>query len=145
MVCPYCQFEFEGSSAHCPDCGIRIVRRVSGIVKTSAVVIGAGSGNTFYRSVQDVPEPLRQQLIDTTSGANSGLVVIADRAGKEQWTEIVAHSAARRRRAAVPAEVPAEPPARSGIAGLPWATWAGILLVLAAVAMIASVFQVFHR
>ena len=143
MVCPYCEFEFGSPASQCPECGIRIVRQVSGIIKISTVMIGAGNQNRIYRSVQDVPEPLRQRLIDTTSSENSGMIVIADRAGKEQWTEVVAHRESHNRRQA--AAIPEAAPSVRGIAGLSWASWAGILLFLAAVAMIAFVFQVFHR
>jgi hypothetical protein len=147
MICPHCEFEFDAPAANCPECGIRIVRKISGIVKTSTVMIATGNENNFYRSVQDVPEPLRRQLIETTNSENSGMIVIADRAGKEQWTEIVAHREAQQALAAHP-EPPASieevaGPAR-GFAGLSWSAWAGILLFLAAGAMIASVFQVFH-
>ncbi len=103
---------------------------------------------TFYRSLQDVPEPLRRQLIETTNSENSGMIVIADRAGKEQWTEIVAHREAKQALAVQPeplasVEEETATPAR-GFAGLSWSAWAGVLLFLAAGAMIASVFQVFH-
>ncbi len=145
MICPHCQFEFEAPAANCPECGIRIVRKVSGIVKTSTVMIAAGNEHNFYRSVQDVPEPLRQTLIDSTNSVNSGMIVIADRAGKEQWTEVVAHREAQQVQAALQNAVPVPQvatPAPRGFAGLSWAAWAGLLLFLAAVAMIASVFQI---
>jgi DNA-directed RNA polymerase subunit RPC12/RpoP len=147
MICPHCQFEFETPLANCPECGIRIVRKVSGIVKTSTVMIAAGGEHNFYRSVQEVPESLRQKLIESTNSENSGMIVIADRAGKEQWTEVVAHREAQQARAALETPVSAaeiETPPAPGFAGLSWAAWAGILLFLAACAMIASVFQVFH-
>jgi hypothetical protein len=120
---------------------MRIVRKVSGIVKTSTVMISTGGERSLYRSVQEVPESLRQRLIRTTNGANSGTIVIADQAGKEQWTEVLAH------REAVPRpEAAAEDTAARAheFAGLSWAAWAGILLFLAAGAMIASVFQIFR-
>ena len=142
MICPHCHFEFETRVDNCPECGIRIVRRISGIVKTSTVMIATGSKHTFYRSVQDVPESLRRQLIETTNSENSGMIVIADRAGKERWTEVVAHRESEQLRTAAVTEDPAVP--AHGFAGLSWAAWAGILLFLAAGAMIASVFQVFH-
>jgi hypothetical protein len=147
MICPHCEFEFDTPAAHCPECGIRIVRKISGIVKTSTVMIATGNENNFYRSLQDVPEPLRRQLIETTNSENSGMIVIADRAGKEQWTEIVAHREAQQALAVHPEPVASveetATPAR-GLAGLSWSAWAGVLLFLAAGAMIASVFQVFH-
>ena len=147
MICPHCEFEFDAPAAHCPECGIRIVRKISGIVKTSTVMIATGDENNFYRSLQDVPESLRRQLIETTNSENSGMIVIADRAGKEQWTEIVAHREAQhaldvRTEPAAAAE-DATTPAR-GFAGLSWSSWAGVLLFLAAGALIASFFQVFH-
>jgi hypothetical protein len=150
MICPHCQSQFETAPANCPECGIRIVRKISGIVKTSTVMIAAGEESTFYRSVQDVPESLRRQLIETTNSENSGMIVIADRAGKEQWTEIVARREAQQAQAApVEPVIAAEtiPAARgsaglAGLAGLSWAAWAGIMLLLAAAALIASAFQI---
>lgn len=142
MICPHCHFEFEPPADACPECGIRIVRRISGIVKTSTVMIATGDENNFYRSVQEVPETLRRQLIETTNSENSGMIVIADRAGKERWTEVVAQRESQQAQTAAVAENLAAPV--QGIAGLSWAAWAGILLFLAAGAMIASVFQVFH-
>jgi hypothetical protein len=151
MICPYCQLEFEAPAANCPGCGIRIVRKISGMVKTSTVMIATGNENNFYRSVQEVPESLRRQLIETTNSENSGMIVIADRAGKEQWTEIVAHREAQGARTA-----PREPSSDAennpdgavgpppGFAGLSWSGWAGLLLFLSAGAMIASMFQGFH-
>jgi hypothetical protein len=137
MICPHCEFEFDTPAAHCPECGIRIVRKIS----------ATGNENNFYRSIQDVPEPLRRQLIETTNSENSGMIVIADRAGKEQWTEIVAHREAQQALAVHPEPVASvegtTAPVR-GLAGLSWSAWAGMLLFLAAGAMIASVFQVFH-
>jgi len=122
MICPHCEFEFDAPAAHCPECGIRIVRKISGIVKTSTVMIATGDENNFYRSLQDVPESLRRQLIETTNSENSGMIVIAEPAA-----------------AAEDATTPAR-----GFAGLSWSSWAGVLLFLAAGALIASFFQVFH-
>jgi hypothetical protein len=147
MICPHCEFEFDTPADHCPECGIRIVRKISGIVKTSTVMIAAGGENSFYRSIQEVPEPLRRQLIETTNSENSGMIVIADRAGKEQWTEIVAHREAQQALSVTPEPVAAPEDSATpprGFAGLSWSVWAGVLLFLAAGAMIASVFQVFH-
>lgn len=145
MICPHCQHEFDVPAGNCPQCGVRIVRKVSGIVKTSTVMVSAGNEHAFYRSVQDVPELLRKRLIESTNSENSGMIVIADRAGKEQWTEVVARREAQKtQEVAARTVVVAEEESRQGFAGLSWAAWAGILLFLAAGAMIASVFQVFH-
>jgi hypothetical protein len=120
------------------------VRNVSGVVKTSAVMIAAQGEHGFYRSVQDVPEPLRTQLIETTTSPNSGTIVIADRAGKEQLTQVMARRAGHRE------ELPA-----SGIAAnkegaqevrlrslrLPWLAWGGFAFVLLLAALIYGLFQ----
>src|ERR1022692_4277275 len=90
MTCPRCQSEFAEADSVCPECGIRLLRNVSGVMKTSAVMISARGEQGFYRSVQDVPEPLRTQLLETTTSSNSGVIVIADRAGKEQLTQVLA-------------------------------------------------------
>ena len=140
MTCPRCETEFDAGPGRCPRCGTQLVRNVSGVMKTSAVMIASGDEHGFYRSVQDVPEPLRRRLIETTNSENSGMIVIADRAGKEQWTEVVAHRESQLVKAAIQPESAAAPV--HGLAGLSWATWAGVLLFLAAGAMIASVFQV---
>src|SRR6202163_1287175 len=103
MTCPKCHFEFDSAAALCPQCGIRLLRNVSGVMKTSAVMIAAGAERGFYRSVQDVPEPLRTQLLEITTSSNSGTIVIADRAGKEQLTQVLA-----RRESTGAAAAPAE-------------------------------------
>jgi hypothetical protein len=107
-------------------------------MKTSAVLIAAGAERGFYRSVQEVPEPLRTQLIETTSSPNSGIIVIADKAGKEQLTQVLARREAGAEDApAVPQEKPA-PPAAMRIS---WLAWAGFLLVLVLSAVIFALFQ----
>jgi hypothetical protein len=96
------------------------------------------------------PNRLRRQLIETTNSENSGMIVIADRAGKEQWTEIVAHREAQHARSAArKPDAAAKFATNTGSAasrGSPGSSWAGVLLFLAAGALIASVFQfqVFH-
>jgi hypothetical protein len=147
MICPHCQLEFETAASHCPECGVRIVRKISGVVRTSTVMIAAGDEHTFYRSVQEVPETLRRRLIETTNSENSGMIVIADRAGKQHWTEVVARREAERKQAIAPAcdiQEPAPAVSAQGVAGLSWAAWAGILLFLGASATAASVFGVFR-
>lgn len=150
MTCPKCFAEFELGARSCPECGVQLVRNVSGVMKTSSVMIAAGNEQTFYRSVQDVPEPLRSQLIESTHSANSGTIVIADRAGKDQITQIIA-----RRENAKERQPEKETEVISTLPELPWhsflataflgvkvVVWAGFLLFLAAVAVIASVFLI---
>jgi len=147
MTCPRCYAEFPEDRGACPECGVRLLRSVSGMLKTSAVMISAAGERGFYRSVQDVPEPLRQELLRVTAGDNSGTIVIADRAGKEQLTQIVA----RRGSAQVPegssASEPAGKPAAgsyrdASFLGLSWMIWAGAALVLGSAGVIAAVFTI---
>ena len=147
MTCPRCQSEFAEADSVCPECGIRLLRNVSGVMKTSAVMISARGEKGFYRSVQDVPEPLRTQLLETTTSSNSGVIVIADRAGKEQLTQVLARREATEE--ALSKELPpagnekakAEAPALSIAARLPWLAWAGFILVLVLSAIIFTLFQ----
>lgn len=151
MTCPRCHSEFEAESPVCPECGVRLLRNISGVMKTSGVLIEAGGERGFYRSVQDVPEPLRTQLLETTTSPNSGIIVIADRAGKEQLTQVLARREASRKTAEeIPAgQIPIEP-ARSAIpdappapltARLPWLAWAGFVLVLVLAGIFLAIFQ----
>jgi hypothetical protein len=109
-------------------------------MKTSAVLIASGRENGFYRSVQEVPEPLRTRLQETTTGANAGTILIADRAGKQRLTE-----AYERREAKAKAELavpPPEPGPVERISRAPWLKWAGLFLVLALTAIIAAIFGI---
>lgn len=83
MTCPFCQTRFTAAApARCPQCGCEVMRLTSGLVKTSAVLIASADTRAVYRSVQDVPEPLRRRLMESTQGANSATIVIADHGGR---------------------------------------------------------------
>ena len=142
MTCPKCHSEFETTESICPECGIRLLRNISGVMKTSAVMIAARGERGFYQSVQDVPEPLRTQLLEITTGSNSGIIVIADRAGKEQLTQVMARREAGRE-AIQEKALPEEPeaPAEPASAYPPWLAWAGFVLVLVISAILFIVFR----
>jgi hypothetical protein len=145
MTCPRCHSEFDNTDSVCPECGVRLLRNISGVMKTSAVMISARGERGFYRSVQDVPEPLRTQLIETTTSRNSGIIVIADRAGKEQLTQVMARREAGRE-GTRPAEyhsreTAVEESSLSAIARLPWLAWAGFVAVLVLAALLFAVFR----
>ena len=167
MTCPKCHAEFDVAGNVCPACGVRVLRNVSGVVRTSAVMISAGDEDGFYRSVQDVPEPLRSLLKESTSGDNSGTIVIADRAGKEQLTQVLARRENRRGRktASPPTSDPTghsaadDEPARDSTSpasrrlpesrfslshlALPrisWLAWAGFILVLVLAGLFSEYF-----
>ena len=164
MICPRCHEEIDSTDKLCPDCGARLYRNVSGVMKTSAVMISAGGEESFYQSVQDVPEPLRRQLMESTASENSGTIVIADRAGKEQLTQVLGRRESSRRTASEPVhealahlalthhaaeedlpEVPTEPhsvdrAAERWTKRLPWIAWAGFSAVLAMAAAFVAFF-----
>jgi hypothetical protein len=60
------------------------MRMESGVIRTSAVLIAADGVQSLYPSLHDVPEPLRRRVRESTTGRNSGVILIADRRGKEQ-------------------------------------------------------------
>jgi hypothetical protein len=112
-------------------------------MKISAVMIASGGEQGFYRSVQDVPEPLRTQLVEITNSSNSGTIVIADRAGKEQITQVMARRENARDRALAANELPVKAARRFldfAFLGVPGILWAGAALLLAAIGIIAAVF-----
>ena len=53
-------------------------------LKSSTIFISVGSKTEVYRSVADVPPPLRKKLEQSTNGINSATILIADRKGKEE-------------------------------------------------------------
>ncbi len=148
MTCPKCHSEFNGNAGMCPECGVSLLRNVSGVMKTSVVMISAGGERGFYRSVQEVPEPLRKQLIETTTSHNSGTIVIADRAGKEQITQVLARREASTEPDPLPPTVHAELEAEAEAVPvrthhIAWLAWAGMALVLV-LAVIFTLFFEFH-
>jgi hypothetical protein len=145
MICPRCQASLESSRIECPECGLRLRRNVSGVMKTSAVLIAAGSEHGFYRSVQEVPEPLRTRLQESTSGANAGTILIADRAGRERLTEAYARRETRSGATGPETGVDAAgPDLHSRALLLKWRglKWAAVFLILALTVIIGAIFGV---
>jgi hypothetical protein len=153
MTCPRCHSEIDPANKRCPECGTGLYRNVSGIIRTSAVMISAGGTESFYHSVHEVPERLRKQLLETTAGDNAGTIVIADRAGKEQLTQALARreSAAKSpdisdfslpEPPAAMLELPSAIPAETWLGRLPWIAWAGFFAVLAGAAAFSAFFGV---
>lgn len=140
MTCPRCHSELEGEWNICPECGVTLVRNLSGVMKTSAVLIAAGGEPEFYSSVKDVPEPLRTQLLETTTSPNSGTIVIADRAGKEQLTQAMARREAARACAVEPDADSSGAESSHHLLHKSWLAWAGSVLILVLAALIAAFF-----
>jgi len=53
-------------------------------LKSSTIFISVGDKTRVYRSVEDVPPPLRKKLEQSTNGIHSATILIADRRGREE-------------------------------------------------------------
>src|SRR5271170_7741918 len=82
MICPDCHRSFDGDS--CPRC-----RAAKGVLKTSTILISAGETRSVYRSVDEVPDWLKRQLLRSTNGSNSATIVIADRQGRREIAKAI--------------------------------------------------------
>jgi hypothetical protein len=87
-TCSKCRKRFEGQPAKCPHCG-EPNPEVSGLFQTSSVLISAGGADLVYRSVDEVPVRLRNQLLKSTNGQNSATILIADRRGRREVAKAV--------------------------------------------------------
>ncbi len=83
MNCKSCRKKFDKDKSRCPHCG-EANPELSGIFQTSVVLISAGGADLVYRSVDEVPMPLRNRLLKSTNGANSATILIADRRGRTE-------------------------------------------------------------
>ncbi len=84
MICPECNQSFEGNSGSCPLCGA-----ARGVIKTSTILISSGGMRKVYRSVEELPDRLRRQLLRSTNGLNSATIVIADRQGRKEIAKAI--------------------------------------------------------
>jgi hypothetical protein len=92
MTCPRCQIDYNAEGwDECPHCGEGLTIVTSGVMKTSTIMISSGAEEEagVYRSVDEVPEPLRKMLVKSTSGLNSGTIFIADERGKEEIAKAI--------------------------------------------------------
>ena len=53
-------------------------------IRSSTIFIAIGDETRVYRSVDEIPAPLREKLEKTTNGLNSATILIADRRGREE-------------------------------------------------------------
>ncbi len=52
--------------------------------KTSTILIAAGGKTQVYRSIEEIPDRLREKVLASTRGMNSATILIADKAGREE-------------------------------------------------------------
>lgn len=91
MTCPRCGIGYNPKKwESCPHCGAAGKAVVSGVMRTSTILISAGADDDgFYRSIEEVPEPLRKLLTKSTSGSNSGTIFIADERGRQEIAKAI--------------------------------------------------------
>ena len=58
-------------------------------VKTSTIFVSVGDETHVYRSLGDIPLPLRKKLEQSTTGANAATILIADKKGREEIVRAV--------------------------------------------------------
>ena len=83
MTCHRCRKKLEGEETRCPHCGQQNPLS-SGTFQTSTVLISTRGRDMVYRSVDEVPAPLRTKLLKSTNGAHSATILIADRRGRKE-------------------------------------------------------------
>lgn len=84
MNCRQCGMKFNTEEGlTCPHCGAGHAAK-SGVMKSSTILISAGETDAVYRSVKEVPAPLRRKLLKSTNGLNSATILIADRRGRQE-------------------------------------------------------------
>ena len=88
MTCGRCGKEFDEEETRCPHCG-EPKGDASGLFQTSTVLISSGGAELVYRTVEEIPPGLRTRLLKSTSGGNSGTILIADRRGRQEIAKAV--------------------------------------------------------
>jgi hypothetical protein len=85
MQCRKCGHEFEeAQNSLCPACGRPADKGLAGLLKTSTILISANNTDAVYRSLKEVPEPLRKKLLRSTNSLNAQTILIADRRGRQE-------------------------------------------------------------
>lgn len=102
--------------------------------RSSTIFIATSEDTHVYRSVSEIPAPLRRKLQESTHGTNSATILIADRRGREELIralEARANDVQRRLAKTIPScptnEPEPSPPPRRRIL-LSWRRWLEVLL-----------------
>ena len=138
MTCSRCHKDFDDGVPRCPHCGERSTK-ASGLFQTSTVMISAEGADQVYRSVEEVPAPLRNRLLKSTNSPSSRTILIADLKGRREIGKAIRRlpGAAQRRllRALLDAEAPSDPPRWLTTARRRWLSAIVLLMALAVVAV----------
>jgi hypothetical protein len=127
MICPECNWSFDGNTGGCPRCAVK------GVVKSSTILISSGDTRSVYRSVEEVPDPLRSRLLRSTNGLNSATIVIADRQGRKEIAKAI--------RSLPGASQPAPAPARTSKLSPVALRSAAVFLLIAVAALMWITFR----
>jgi hypothetical protein len=84
MNCAHCRKKFNADEPKCPYCGAQRPDAGSGVFQSSTVLISSEGSETFYRSVDEVPDSLKTKLLKSTNSSNSATILIADRRGRKE-------------------------------------------------------------
>src|SRR5258708_38809499 len=76
MRCPRCKSQVKRERLSCPNCGA--VLATSGVMKTSSILIASDDADAVYRSVEGVPEELREKLALATPGPRFATILSSD-------------------------------------------------------------------
>jgi hypothetical protein len=71
------------------DSGRQQPSGTSGVFQTSTVMIAAAGAEMVYRSMEEVPRPLRSKLLKFTNSPNSATILIADRRGRQEIARVM--------------------------------------------------------
>jgi hypothetical protein len=99
-------------------------------MKTSTIVVSAGESTAVFRSLKEVPPALRRRLRRSVNGAHSGVILIADKRGREQLARAMRRLPESGKGSARPARVWG-PRAQQGLA---------VLLIVCTVLLLWAVF-----
>jgi len=96
--CPHCGRPAGDSASVCPHCGEGLNSKRVAVLKTSTILISADDADSVYRSLEEVPEPLRGKLLKSTNSLSSRTILIADRHGRQEIARAVRKLTGRSRR-----------------------------------------------
>ena len=97
--------------------------------KTSSILISVGGDIRVYRSVAEVPLPLRRKLLKSTSGTNSATVLIADEGGRREILRSLQGLPSDLQSRLVKTLAGSEETKTRTVAGLGWRQWVEIGLL----------------
>jgi CHAD domain-containing protein len=107
--------------------------------KSSTIFVATDQGTSVYRSMKDIPVPLRRKLQESLQGMHSATILIADKRGREeliralqgQPSSVQCRLAELHRNRQQSAQTPAEPPPKLRLQLRSLRNWLELLLPLA--------------